>query len=182
MLVRQVDVANLLLAGQNHHHLLRRLNEIHRLGHRPEQKAGNANRPATRVRGIGGLSGEDKLVAFAHDVACPGLENGIAEIGQLLARLFSCYPKLVIRNVWAFGILLHRAGTARRRNELAIVAVPANSCVRGEIGWRALSHRRETQAPTQANCTGENASSEVCSISGHRVLLSDSEPKSNDEL
>src|SRR5438309_11089004 len=90
---------------------------------------------------------------------------GRKEFGWLL----SGYPKLVIRNVWAFGILLHRAGTARRRNELAIVAVPANICVRREIGWRVLSHRRETQAPSQANCTGENASSEVCSISGHWV-------------
>src|SRR5438105_2418424 len=33
MLVRQVDAANIIEACQYHHHFLRPLNEIHRLGH-----------------------------------------------------------------------------------------------------------------------------------------------------
>lgn len=96
MFVRQVDVADLLFARQDHHHDLRRLNEVHRLGHGPEQETGDANRPATRVRGIGRLSGEDQFVALAQDIPGPGLEDAIVEIGQLFGRLPSSHTELVV--------------------------------------------------------------------------------------
>src|SRR5438552_2460681 len=167
VLVRQVDAANFLLAGQDHHHDLRRLDEIHRLGHGSEQESGNANRPATRVRRVSGLFGEDKLVAFAHDIPGPGLEDRIVKIGQLFGRLPSGHTKLVIRNVRMRAILLHRTRTARGRDELAIVGVPADTCIRCEIGWRALSVRRKAQAACQVDRANENARGVAC-MSKHR--------------
>ena len=71
--------------------------------------------------GIGRLAGEDKLVALAHDLPCPGLQDRIAEIGQLSGRLLSGDAELVVRDVRMRRILLHRAGTARRRDEDAII-------------------------------------------------------------
>ena len=125
------------------------------------------------------LSGEDKLVALAHDIPRPGLEDGIVEIGQLLRRLPSGHAELVIRNVRTRGVLLHRAGTARRRDELAIICVPPDTWIGREIGWRALSHRRKAQAPGQVNRAGENAC-EISCMSGHRVLLCNTKQKHTD--
>src|SRR5258705_12839389 len=141
MLVRQVDATHLLLAGQDHDHDLRRLNEIHRLGQGSEQESGNPNRPATCVRERSGLAGKDKLVALAQDLPRPGLQDWSAEIGELLRRLPSGHPEFVIGTVWMRGVLLHGTGTARRWDELAVICVPSDACIGREIGWRALSHR-----------------------------------------
>src|SRR5262245_50115757 len=101
MLVCDVDVANLLFAGKDHHDDLRRLNEIHRLRHRPEQESGNANRPATCLRSAGGLAAEHDLVALAHDLPGPGLQDRSAEISQLLRRLPSGTTEYVVRIICA---------------------------------------------------------------------------------
>ncbi len=55
----------------------------------------------------------------------------------------SGHTKLVIRYVRTRAILLHWAGTARGRYELAIVGVPADACIRRKIWRRALSARRK---------------------------------------
>src|SRR6267142_2528393 len=115
MLVGEVDVPNLLLAGEDHHHDLRRLNEIHRLGHGSEQESRNPNGPAARMRGVSRLFRKDQLVALAQDIPGPRLENRIVEIGELFRRLPSGHTEFVIRNVRTPGVLLHRAGTARWR-------------------------------------------------------------------
>src|SRR5215467_7010666 len=112
MLVGEVDVSDFLLAGQDHHHDLRRLYEIHGLSHGPEQESGNTDWPAARLRWVDGLAGEDQLVALAHDLPGPGLQNGSAEIGELLGWLPSGDTKLVVGHVRTRGILLHRAGAA----------------------------------------------------------------------
>src|SRR5205823_3241207 len=145
-------------AGQYHDHLLRPLNEIQRLGHGREQESGNAFRPATRARGDDLLSGEDKLVALADHIPRPRLEDGIVEIGHASGRLPSGHAELVIRNVRTRGILLHRAGTARRWDEQAVIGVPPDAWIGREIRWRhALSHRRKAQAADQVYRAGENA-------------------------
>src|SRR4029077_8221996 len=91
--------------------------------------------------------------------------------GQLLGRLPSGHAELVIRNVWMSGILLHRAGTARRWNEYAVIRVPSDTWVGRKIGWCALSHRRK--AAGQVDRAGENACCEVSSMPRHRILLCD---------
>src|SRR5262249_16933049 len=83
------------------------------------------------------------------------------------------HAELVIRNVRMGGVLLHRADTARRRNEDAVIRVPPDIWIGRKIGWRALSHRRKAQAAGQTNRAGENASHAVFCTSGHWVLLCD---------
>jgi hypothetical protein len=58
MLVRKMDVANVIKACPYHHHFLRPLNEIERHRHRYEQEFGHAKRPATRAREENGISGD----------------------------------------------------------------------------------------------------------------------------
>src|SRR5882672_1732143 len=167
MLVGEVDVPNLLLAGEDHHHDLRRLNEIHRLGHGSQQEAGNANRPATRVRWVDGLAGEDKLVALTYDLPGPGLQDRCVKVSQLLGRLPSGHTKFVVGHVRTRAILLHRTGTARGRDELAIVGIPADigaGCkIWCEIGCYVLRHRRTNEVDR----AGENARREASCMSGH---------------
>src|SRR5262249_48636053 len=99
MLVRQIDAANVIEAFQYHHHFLRPLNDIDAPRHRREQERSNANRPATRVRGESGPSGEDKLVAPADRLARPGLEDRIVGIAYGKGRLPSGNAVIVVGNV-----------------------------------------------------------------------------------
>src|SRR5260370_30751250 len=105
------------------------------------------------MRGVSRLSGKDQLVALAQDIPCPGLEDRIVEIGELFRRLPSGHAEFVIRNVRMRGVLLHRAGTARRRDELAIVRIPPDTCMRRETGWRTLSSRRKAQTAGEVKPT-----------------------------
>jgi hypothetical protein len=85
--VRQVDIADLLFAGQDHHHDLRRLKEVHRLGHRSEQKTRNANGPQLACGGLAGFPERTRSLRLRRTIPCPGLEDRIVEIGQLFGRL-----------------------------------------------------------------------------------------------
>src|SRR5215470_7275112 len=169
MLVGEVDVANLLLAGQDHHHDLRRLHKVHRLGHRPQQESGNANRPAARLRGVGGLAGKHELVALAHDLPGPGLQDRSAEIGELFGRLLSGHAEFVIGHVRTRGVLTHRAGAARGRDELAIIGVPADVGAGCEVGceFRRYVLRHGGKAGHEINRAGENAGREASCMSAH---------------
>src|SRR4029453_10513752 len=173
MLVRQADVANVVEVCQNHHHFPLPLNEIHRLGHGGQQKPSNAFRPATRARRDNELSGQNKLVALAHHISRPGLEDGIVEIGHGLGRLPAGHTKLVIRNIWMREVLLDGAGSARWWDEYAVVRVPCDTWIGRKIGWRAVCRRRKAQAARQVHRTGKSASREVSCMFGHRVPLCD---------
>jgi hypothetical protein len=137
-----------------------------------ESKTESALRPATRGWRDNELSGEDEFVVRADHIPRPGLENGIVEISHALGRLPSGHPELVIRNVRTGGVLLHRAGTARRWDEQAVICVPSDVWIGREIGWCALSHRRKAQAD-HVNRAGENTSCEVSCMREHRNLLCD---------
>jgi len=78
-------------------------------------KTRNADRPATRVRGVSWLSGENELVALEHDISRPGPAGSDCRDRQLSRGALSGHAELVIGNVRMRAILLHRAGTARRR-------------------------------------------------------------------
>src|SRR4029077_13784184 len=172
MLVRQVDAANVVKARQYHHHFLGTLDEIKRPRHRHEHEFENADRPATRMRGENGLSGEDKLVALADLVTRPGLEDGIVGIANGKGRLPAGNAESVVGNVRMRRVLPHWSGTARRRDELAGICEPPDTWIGREI-WRrhARSYRRDAQAHGQVKRAGETASREVPCMSGHRTLL-----------
>src|SRR5439155_15845363 len=82
----QENAPRLIAFLPDHGDFFRRLNEIDRL-HAMEQKAGYADRPAARLPGESGASGEDALVALAQLLPRPGLQYRIAEIGDGKRRL-----------------------------------------------------------------------------------------------
>ncbi len=172
MPVRQVNAADVIEACQYHHNFFRPLNEIERPGHWREQECGSADRPATRVWGESGRSGEDKLVALADRFSCPRLEDGIVGIAHGKGRLPPGDAEIVIGNVRVRGVLPDRSGSARRRNERSGICEPSGTRIGREIGWRCGSSRSgKTEITGQVNCAGQNASRDVSGMSGHWGLL-----------
>src|SRR5438874_8811684 len=82
----QEDAPGLIVFLPDQGDFFRGLDEIDGL-HAMEQKAGYADRPAARLPGESGASGEDALVALAQLLPRPGLQYRIAEIGDRKRRL-----------------------------------------------------------------------------------------------
>src|SRR5215813_5617792 len=128
----EIDMSNLLVAREDDHHLLRRLDEIHRL--KPVQvKRWNTSRTAARVWCEGDLARQHLVVILLHPLLNPGLQIWIAEVGDQERWLLAGAGSLRVADAGVGGIIADRTGPAGIGSEFNIKREPPG-LVRGEIG------------------------------------------------
>src|SRR5262245_11031752 len=119
----EIDMPNLLVAGEDDHHLLRRLDEIHRLK-TIQVKRRDTRRAAARVRREGDLPREHLIVVLLHPLLNPGLQIWIAEVSDEECRLLAGTGSLGVADARVGWIIAHGTGPAGYGSEFDIECEP----------------------------------------------------------
>ena len=170
----QVDMACPMVLHPRHHHLFRRLLEIHRRRWK-ERKGRNADRPAPLLRDRHDLAGQRSVIDRFQAVPGPRLEDRVRQIRDAEGRV-RVGGKLVEADIGVRRIGHDRARSAGRDNEFIVLRGPAGAAVRREIRRRrgvctqGGPHRHAGRGERDKRADNENTASGLRREYGHVIL------------
>jgi hypothetical protein len=101
----KINVLKLMIILIDNEHLVWRLNKEIGLNIRSDEEGGSADRTTVDPKSWG-FARQHKFIAFLQFIARPGLEDGVAQIGERHCRLATGSAEFVIADVGVRWILL----------------------------------------------------------------------------